>query len=305
MLSKGQEWDWFGDPFWRVHTLLAMFVRQSVRARRARTADSNPLINFRTLSDRNFRCVLHHHFLRVWRAVREHDDAARLAANAVWLRRDDFRTRAVAGRSVRRGDAVHRRRFADARRRRTLLDRGRAHDDGRRQLLDVAAESRGQPVADRLAARRDHRRPVDGLRAAECRCVSCTFRRNCAAAAVGLLALLRNEGGSVGTSVAKIILDRREQFHTLRLGEYLDALNPTVSSFLEQAQSYLLQLSGDPVAARQLALQLLDNLRQQQSSALAYFDIFLVLAALSVPLVALVFMMKRSVAQKGAHVAAE
>ncbi len=79
----------------------------------------------------------------------------------------------------------------------------------------------------------------------------------------------------------------------------------TVSSFLEQAQSYLLQLSGDPVAARQLALQLLDNLRQQQSSALAYFDVFLVLAALSVPLVALVFMMKRSVAQKGAHVAAE
>ena len=22
MLSKGQEWDWFGDPFWRVQTLL-------------------------------------------------------------------------------------------------------------------------------------------------------------------------------------------------------------------------------------------------------------------------------------------
>jgi MFS transporter, DHA2 family, multidrug resistance protein len=125
------------------------------------------------------------------------------------------------------------------------------------------------------------------------------------AAAVGLLALLRNEGGSVGTSIAKTIHERRDQFHSLRLGEYLDSLNPTVNSFLEQAQSYLLQLSGDPVAARQMALQLLENLRQQQSSALAYFDIFVALAALSVPLVALVFMMKRSVAQKGAHVAAE
>jgi MFS transporter, DHA2 family, multidrug resistance protein len=44
-------------------------------------------------------------------------------------------------------------------------------------------------------------------------------------AAVGLLALLRNEGGSVGTSVAQIIQERREQFHTLRLNESLDPLN--------------------------------------------------------------------------------
>ena len=54
-----------------------------------------------------------------------------------------------------------------------------------------------------------------------------------------------------------------------------------------------------------MALQLLENLRQQQSSALAYFDTFFVFAALSVPLVAIVFMMRRSVAQKGAHAAAE
>ena len=26
MLSKGQEWDWLGDPFWRVQTLLIVFV---------------------------------------------------------------------------------------------------------------------------------------------------------------------------------------------------------------------------------------------------------------------------------------
>ena len=125
------------------------------------------------------------------------------------------------------------------------------------------------------------------------------------AAAVGLLALLRNEGGSVGTSIAKTIHERRDQFHSLRLGEYLDSLNPAVNSFLEQVQTYLLQLSGDPAAARQMALQLLENLRQQQSSALAYFDTFFVFAVLSVPLVAVVFMMRRSVAQKGAHTAAE
>ena len=124
-------------------------------------------------------------------------------------------------------------------------------------------------------------------------------------AAVGLLALLRNEGGSVGTSIAQTIHERREQFHTLRLGENLDLLNPAVNSFLEQAQSYFLQLTGDAAAAKQMAVQLLENLRQQQASAFAYFDIFFVFAVLSAPLVALVFMMKRSVAQKGAHVAAD
>jgi DHA2 family multidrug resistance protein len=50
---------------------------------------------------------------------------------------------------------------------------------------------------------------------------------------------------------------------------------------------------------------MLENIRQEQSSALAYFDVFLLLAVLSVPLVALVFIMKPSVAQKGAHVSAE
>jgi DHA2 family multidrug resistance protein len=36
------------------------------------------------------------------------------------------------------------------------------------------------------------------------------------AAAVGLLSLLRNEGGSVGTSLSQALQDHREQFHTLR-----------------------------------------------------------------------------------------
>ena len=47
-------------------------------------------------------------------------------------------------------------------------------------------------------------------------------------AAVGLFALLRNEGGSVGTSMAQTIQERREQFHLARVGEFLDPLNPHV-----------------------------------------------------------------------------
>jgi len=124
-------------------------------------------------------------------------------------------------------------------------------------------------------------------------------------AAVGLLALLRNEGGSVGTSVAQTIQERRDQFHTLRLGENLDPLNPAVNSYLDQVQPCFLQQTGDPVAAKQMALQSLANLREQQSAALSYFDIFFIFAVVAVALVGLVFFMKRSVAAKGAQLAAE
>jgi DHA2 family multidrug resistance protein len=124
-------------------------------------------------------------------------------------------------------------------------------------------------------------------------------------AAVGLLALLRNEGGSVGTSVAQTIQERREIFHALRLNENLDRLNPAVKSFMGQAQPGFLQQTGDPAAAKQMTLQALENLREQQSSALAYFDTFFVFAAVGVALSFLVLLMKPSVAAKGAHVAAE
>jgi DHA2 family multidrug resistance protein len=51
--------------------------------------------------------------------------------------------------------------------------------------------------------------------------------------------------------------------------------------------------------------QSLDNLRTQQASALSYFDCFLIFAVVSVALAFLVLLMKRSVAEKGAHIAAE
>ena len=66
-----------------------------------------------------------------------------------------------------------------------------------------------------------------------------------------------------------------------------------------------LQQTGDPSAAQQLAWQTLENLRQQQASSLAYFDVFFLLAVVTlVPLLA-VLLMKRSVAEKGAHIGAE
>ena len=109
----------------------------------------------------------------------------------------------------------------------------------------------------------------------------------------------------MGTSMAQTIQERRDQFHTLRLGETLDSFNANVASFLHQVEAAFLQQIGDPSAAQQFAWQELENLRQQQASSLAYFDVFLVLAVVTLALVPVVLLMKRSVAQKGAHIVHE
>jgi DHA2 family multidrug resistance protein len=124
-------------------------------------------------------------------------------------------------------------------------------------------------------------------------------------AAVGLLSLLRNEGGSVGTSLAQTVQERRDQFHTLRLGEYLDPFNAAANSFLARAHGFFLQQTGDPVASQQLAWQQLENLRQQQASSLAYFDSFWMMAVLTLAVAFFLLLMKRSVAEKGTHTASE
>jgi DHA2 family multidrug resistance protein len=54
-----------------------------------------------------------------------------------------------------------------------------------------------------------------------------------------------------------------------------------------------------------MTVQSLADLRQQQAASLAYFDVFWVCAALTVVLVLLVLLMKRSVAEKGTRIGAE
>ena len=304
VLSKGQEWDWLGDPFYRVRTLLVMFVLGLFTLVWRELRIPNPLINFRTLADQNFRwsciiifCafgVLYANTTTLPALLQSLYGYNATTSGLVLSPSGVFAVMGlmVVGTSMSRG--VDARYFMAV----GLITMG----IGNYWIMDSPAmtTTRGQTTCHGLIS------SVSWEVFAPLNVAAFLYiPKEPRAAAVGLLALLRNEGGSVGTSIAKTIHERRDQFHSLRLGEYLDSLNPAVNSFCEQAQSYLLQFTGDPVAARQMALQLLENLRQQQSSALAYFDTFFVFAVLSIPLVAFVFMMKRSVAQKGAHTAAE
>ncbi|MEP6670792.1 MAG: DHA2 family efflux MFS transporter permease subunit [Chthoniobacter sp.] len=304
VLSKGQEWDWFGDPFLRVQTLSSFFVLALGGLIWREMKIANPLINFRTLADRNFRwcCVI------IFCAFASlYANTTSLPALLQSLFGYDATTSGlvlspagigavlmlfVVGLLLGRGvDA----RYLIAT---GLLVLGIGNYWMSRFTLDI---SPWDVVWSRIVFIMGLSMIFAPLNVAAFQHIPPQLR----GAAVGLLALLRNEGGSVGTSVAQTIHERRDQFHSLRLGENLDSLNPAANNFLDQAQSNFLQFNGDPVAARQMALQSLENLRQQQSSSFAYFDTFVLFAVISVALVGLVFFMKRSVAAKGAHVAAE
>src|SRR5262249_2968506 len=54
LLSKGQEWDWLKDPFLRVQVLIVLFALSVVALVIRELRTSHPVINFRPLADRSF-----------------------------------------------------------------------------------------------------------------------------------------------------------------------------------------------------------------------------------------------------------
>ncbi|MGH6777206.1 MAG: DHA2 family efflux MFS transporter permease subunit [Bradyrhizobium sp.] len=54
MLSKGQEWDWLSDPFWRVQMLAILFVVGLIALIFWELRHPSPVVDFRPLRERNF-----------------------------------------------------------------------------------------------------------------------------------------------------------------------------------------------------------------------------------------------------------
>ena len=140
MLSKGQQWDWLGDPFWRVQTLATLFTVGLVGLIFWELRSPNPVVNFRPLAERNFGCVLHHHLLRLCRALQRQHFLAGLASIAVWLQRLERGAGDVAGRFLRGHCDADRRLHARPKDGCPMVDRRGIAADGHQQLLDVADE---------------------------------------------------------------------------------------------------------------------------------------------------------------------
>ncbi len=304
LLSKGQEWDWLGDPFYRIQTLLALFVLclGGLIYRELRIA--NPLVNFRTLLDRNFRacCIIIFCAFGVLYA-----NTTSLPALLQSLFGYDATTSGLVLSPAGVGAVmmllivgILLGRGVDAR---YLMASGlfvlAVGNYWMSQLnLDIGPWAVVWPRVVLIAGLSMIFAPLNVA-------AFLYIPREMRGAAVGLLALLRNEGGSVGTSVAQTVQERREQFHILRLNEYLDSLNPAVNQLFHNGRAFFLQHSGDGPLSQKLTLQVLEQVRDQQAAALAYFDVFWVSAAVAFVLIFLVLLMRRSVAEKGAHLAAE
>jgi DHA2 family multidrug resistance protein len=304
MLSKGQEWDWLGDPFGRVQTLLVLFVLGLGCLIFREMRIGNPVVNFRPLGERNLAvsCLIIFCAYGVLYGV---------STSLPGLLQSLFGYDAYISGLVQSPSGIGAvlmmvvvgallGRGADAR---WLIAGG---------LLVMAAGCYWmalmnlyigpfQVVWPRVVTIAGLSMIFAPLNVAAFKYIPTHLR----GAAVGLFALLRNEGGSVGTSMAQTIQERRLQFHAARVNEFLDPLNQHVNTFLEQARAFFFQQTGDAAGSQQRAVQALENLRQQQAESLAYFDVFWVAGVLGVALAFLVLLMRRSVAEKSAHLGAE
>ena len=304
MLSKGQQWDWLGDPFWRVQTLAVLFAVGLVGFIFWELRSPNPVVNFRPMAERNFSAcciiifcayaVLYGASTSLPGLLQSIFGYDALNAGLVMSPAGLFAVLAMPVVGFLLGRKMDARWLIGA----GLLLMAASNYWMSQMNLNI---SPGQVIWPRVLL-------VLGLSI-------CFAPANVAAylytptalrgAAVGLLSLLRNEGGSVGTSLAQTLHERRDQFHALRLGEHLDPFNPSAQSFIGHAHAGFLRQIGDPNAAQELAWQALEKLREQQASALAYFDVFWLLAAVALALVPVVLLMKRSVAEKGTRVGGE
>lgn len=304
ILSKGQQWDWFGDPFWRVQTLAALLVGGAAWFIWREGRIANPIVSFRPLRERNFlmSCIIIFCAYEVLYAA----STSLPGLLQTLLGYDAYHSGLVMSPSgigsicvmVVVGFLLSR--GVDAR----WLIGGGLVVVGFSNLWMSNTTLQISPflvIWPRVALAGGL-----GLLFAPLNVAAYLYMpKELRGAAVGLLSLLRNEGGSVGTSLGQTVQERRDQFHSLRLNEFLDPLNPTVTAYLEQARAMFYRQTGDAALSQQMALQSLADLRQQQAASLAYFDIFWVAAIVAFGLVALVLLMKRSVAEKGAHVGAE
>src|SRR5713226_383873 len=262
MLSKGQEWDWVGDPFGRVQTLLLLFVLGLGFLIFREMRLKNPIVNFRVLGERNLAmsCIILSCAFAVLYAASFSlpnmlqtlfgYDAYRAGLVLSPGGITSITALVIAGILLSRG--------ADAR---WLVASG---------LVVVAASnywtsqlnlqiSPIQVVWPRMVLTLGLGLIFAPINVAAFKYTPLHLR----GAAVGLLALLRNEGGSVGTSMAQTVQERREQFHLSRLDDSLGRLNPHVQTFLERGQAFFMQQTGDPARSRQMTVQALADLRQQ------------------------------------------
>ena len=118
--------------------------------------------------------------------------------------------------------------------------------------------------------------------------------------ATGLFNMLRNEGGSFGIAIVTVMVDRRSQYHVSRLAETVVPTNPAVNRWLDYYTNVRMTRGGvsRPVAEDQ-ASGMLSQMVNQQAEFWSYIDVYAIFAVLAAIALPLVFFMKKAVKQEG------
>jgi DHA2 family multidrug resistance protein len=303
VLSKGQEWDWFGDPFGRVQGFTIGFLGGLATLIWWERRHPSPVLNLKPFADRNFAAcgVMGYAIMAITYAsmiLLPGMVQTLFGYNAVWSGlilspAGLFSIPAViaSGLLVRKMDA-----------RWIILVGTTLMALGAYLYSQITLEvSPSQLIWPRVIQQVGTASMFAPLSVAAFLYLPKELR----GPASGIFAALRNEGGSLGTTLGKTIVARRTPVHTDRLVEYLTPYHGPFQDAYQAVQAYFYQMTGDLQTSGQLALQALDTLRLQQAVAMAYLDAFWLFAIGSLILIPLVFLLRPSRAAEGQHIGVE
>lgn len=299
VFAKGQEWDWFGDPFHRLHVFAALAVVGIAAAAAWELRHPDPVVNLRLFGERNFLvCGL---IIYVSFAVLYGANAALPLMLQELFGYDATRAGLILSPAAAFTMAMMPivgfllGRKVDAR---WMIPFG---------LLAAAGGSYWQSQLDLTASPYALTAP---------RCLLMTgvgllfvplnnaaylyLPKDQTNNATGLFNMLRNEGGSLGVAIMATMVDRRAQFHQSRLAEFIHSSNPAVDRTIDQlAQLRIVRGGATLPVGRREGFALMYRMVQDQARLMSYLDVFWIFAAMALAALPLVLLMKKSVARRG------
>jgi MFS transporter, DHA2 family, multidrug resistance protein len=113
--------------------------------------------------------------------------------------------------------------------------------------------------------------------------------------ASALMNVARNLGGSIGISLANVVLYQRTQFHQARLVENTVPSSPVFHSTVQQLTQYFMSHGATASDANGQAMGFIGQLVRMQATILAYIDVFHVCAIAAAVMIPLVLLLVRRV----------
>jgi len=111
--------------------------------------------------------------------------------------------------------------------------------------------------------------------------------------------MMRNMGGSVGIALLSTLVTRREQFHSVRIGETVTLLTPQVAARISSLDALLRAKGLDPTTAHGTALTILNSQVQTQSLIMAYSESFYVVGLIMLGTLGALFFVPRLAKTQG------